>query len=51
TGAILNTPTAPGSNVVTWQGGAGVSSTLGGGCPAAVPTRNSSWTGVKSLYR
>jgi hypothetical protein len=51
TGAILNTATAPGSNVVTWQGGAGVSSTLGGGCPAAVPTRNATWSGVKSLYR
>jgi hypothetical protein len=39
TGAILNTPTAVGSSYITWQGGAGVSSTLGGGCPAATPTR------------
>ena len=51
TGAILNSPTIAGSNYITWQGGAGVSSTLGGGCPAATPTRNSSWSGVKSLYR
>ena len=50
-GAILNTPNAPGSSYITWQGGAGVSSTLGGGCPAATPTRNSTWSGVKSLYR
>ena len=40
----------PGSNVATWQGGAGVSSTLGGGCPAATPTRNTTWGSVKSLY-
>ena len=51
TGAILNSPTVAGSNYITWQGGAGVSSTLGGGCPAATPTRNSTWSGVKSLYR
>ncbi len=33
---------------VTWQaGGAGVT----GGCPAAVPTRSTTWGSVKSLYR
>jgi hypothetical protein len=32
-GAVLNTPTNTfGSNYITWQGGAGVTSTLGGGC-------------------
>lgn len=35
----------------TWQGGAGVSSVRGTGCPAATPTRNKSWGEVKSLYR
>ena len=34
-------------NSVTWQGGA-----IGGsGCPAAVPTHNTTWGAVKSLYR
>ncbi len=51
TAAIVNTPQSPASNTVTWQGGAGVSSTLGGGCPAATPTRNATWGSVKSLYR
>ena len=51
TGAIINTAAAAGSNYVTWQGGAGVSSNLGSGCPAATPTRNASWSSVKSLYR
>lgn len=32
---------------VTWQGGAGIQ----GECPGAVPTRNSTWGGIKSLYR
>jgi hypothetical protein len=33
---------------ILWQaGGAGVT----GGCPAATPTRNSTWGSVKSLYR
>ncbi len=40
----------PGSNVCTWQGGAGVTSLLGNGCPAATPTRNTTWGSVKSLY-
>ena len=39
------------SNYVTWQGGAGVSSLRGNGCPAATPTRNATWSSVKSLYR
>ncbi len=39
------------SNFVTWQGGAGVSSLRGQGCPAATPTHHSSWGAVKSLYR
>jgi hypothetical protein len=51
TGAIINTPATPASNTITWQGGAGVSSTLGGGCPAATPSKNATWGSVKSLYR
>ena len=39
-----------GSNIATWQGGAGVSSTLGNSCPTATPTRNTTWGSVKSLY-
>jgi len=35
----------PGSNFVTWQGGAGTN------CPAATPTKNATWGSVKSLYR
>lgn len=35
----------PGSSYVTWQGGTGTN------CPAATPTRNSTWGSVKSLYR
>ena len=42
---FISTPSSPGSNFVTWQGGAGTN------CPAATPTRNSTWGGVKSLYR
>jgi hypothetical protein len=39
------------SNFATWQGG-GVPVTPGGtGCPAATPTRNKTWSQVKSLYR
>ena len=41
----LTTAANPGSNYVTWQGGAGTN------CPAAVPTRNTTWGSVKSLYR
>jgi len=44
---LLTTPTGPGSNYVTWQGGA-----IGGnGCPGATPTRNATWGSVKALYR
>ena len=39
------------SNFATWQGGAGVPPLPGGACPAVVPTRNSTWSSVKSLYR
>ena len=39
------------SNFCTWQGGAGTDSNRGVGCPAATPTRNSTWGKVKSLYR
>jgi len=41
----LTTASSPGGNYVTWQGGAGTN------CPAATPTRNSTWGSVKSLYR
>jgi len=39
------------SNYCTWQGGAGVNSNRGSGCPAATPTHKSTWNSVKSLYR
>jgi hypothetical protein len=47
----LTTPTAPGTNFVTWQGG-GVP-VVGGvtGCPAVTAARRSTWGTVKSLYR
>jgi hypothetical protein len=35
----------------TWQGGAGVATYLGQGCPQATPTRNATWGSVKALYR
>ena len=41
----VNSEAAPGSNFVTWQGGAGTD------CPAATPTRNATWSSVKSMYR
>ena len=37
---------APGSNIITWQGGA-----VGGGGCAATPAKNATWGSVKSLYR
>jgi len=48
---FLNTPASPGSEYVTWQGGG--SPEVGGviGCPAATPTRRSTWGAVKTLYR
>ncbi len=48
---VITNANSPGSNFVTWQGGAGASSTLGGNCPAATPAQNSTWGAVKSLYR
>jgi hypothetical protein len=39
------------SNFCTWQGGAGVNSGRGTGCPAATPTQKTTWQQVKSLYR
>ena len=39
------------SNYCTWQGGAGVVTPGGSGCPAATPTKNATWSQVKSLYR
>src|SRR5215472_1417035 len=36
------------SNYVTWQGGAGVSTAGGSGCPAATATRSATWGQVKS---
>ena len=39
------------SDYATWQGGLGVGSPLGTGCPAATPTRRRSWGEVKALYR
>jgi hypothetical protein len=50
-GSILITGSAnPASNYALWQGGAGVSTLLGQGCPGATPTRNTTWSKVKSLY-
>jgi len=43
-GIKLTDSAAPGSNYITWQGGGGI-------CPAATPTKNSTWSAVKSLYR
>lgn len=39
------------SGFATWQGGIGTTPLPGGSCPAATPTRNSTWGAVKSLYR
>ena len=49
---VLSGPTnGTDSNFVTWQGGAGTSTTRGNGCPAATPTHSATWGSVKSLYR
>ena len=48
---FLATPTGPGTNVVTWQGGGVPVTPRGAGCPAATPTTRSTWGSVKSLYR
>lgn len=42
-GPNFGTPNVAGSNIITWQG-------TGANC-SAVPTRNATWSGVKSLYR
>jgi hypothetical protein len=39
------------ANFVTWQGGAGITSGRGIGCPAATPTKSKTWSQVKSMYR
>jgi len=39
------------SHYATWQGGIGVNTDRGQGCPAATPTKNATWSQVKSLYR
>ena len=39
------------SNFATWQGGAGVTVGASTGCPQATPTRSTTWSSVKSLYR
>ena len=48
---LINTPTSPGSNLVTWQGGAVPITRSTVTCPGATPTRNSTWGSVKSMYR
>jgi hypothetical protein len=39
------------AHFVTWQGGLGVNTGRGTGCPAATPTQNKTWSQVKSMYR
>ena len=39
------------SNYAMWQGGAGVTVGASTGCPQATPTRSTTWSSVKSLYR
>jgi hypothetical protein len=38
------------ANFCTWQGGAGVSTGGGSGCPQATPTKNATWGQVKAHY-
>jgi len=38
-------------NFVTWQGGGAVVVGAVSGCPAATPTKNATWSQVKSMYR
>ena len=53
--STLATMTAPSngtdSNLVTWQGGAGVGVGSVIGCPAATATRGSTWGRLKAVYR
>jgi len=39
------------SNSCTWQGGIGVVTPKGSGCPLAVSIKNRTWSTVKTLYR
>ena len=39
------------SDFATWQGGGAPVTPRGTGCPAATPTKHSTWGAVKSLYR
>lgn len=48
--AIFGSPQSPGSNMVSWQGGAGVPWWLFNGCQLT-PTHRSTWGAVKALYR
>jgi hypothetical protein len=47
TGSTIGTD----SNFALWQGGAGITSGRGDGCPAATPTHKTTWQQVKTLYR
>jgi hypothetical protein len=44
---LITTPTIPGGDVITWQGGG----TGAPSCLAVTPTRMSTWGSVKALYR
>ena len=48
---VISDANVVGGNFITWQGGQGVSSPHGVGCPAATATHRSTWGSVKSLYR
>lgn len=50
--ALLTTPSnGTDSNLLTWQGGSGVSVGSTIGCPAATASRTSTWGSVKAIYR
>lgn len=51
TSRYLVGPAEVDSDHTTWQGGAGVGTALGTGCPAATASLRSTWGSVKSLYR
>lgn len=49
---VLSGPTnGTDANYVTWQGGGAPTVGSATGCPAATPTRNATWSAVKSMYR
>jgi hypothetical protein len=49
---VLSGPTnGTDANYVTWQGGGSPTVGSASGCPAATPTRNATWSAVKSMYR